>query len=543
MTMRYNRSGILQIVMDRARVNSTAVKPGEGVDDGEWIVPDFFTREDLQMDRLTGKEIWAVYNTYGETAFLKESITSVIDVVDHVLILHGGNWWGKKGVDGTVELVKSITDPDEKIILRDCGHFSGSRAEGQLAQRSYGLSLVPAGHWHWLIDADEVYDLADSSMVADFLRSDASSESEVWSLETIAYYQSVNLVGWTEKFARLFRSRKGRRFSGVMQVSDGDRVLRGKHLPGPVIHHFSYVRSDDEIRAKLDDYERRYKSGVFRKVTAEQCWKTWLEVRGSEDKTDSYVHPIPDYTNQRSRRSQLECGSVKTSRWWLGPDRDVSIVVVTHNSNSMLRGMLESFRITAMKDVGLVEWIIVDNASKDTFTLRAILDDALDGHALILNGKNLMFTKAVNQGLAAAKHRNVLLLNPDLRFKNGKWLSSMLDTINGYPNVGVVGCRMVDDKGILHHAGGYVKGEQFLHVGRGERDVGQYVVEKDVEWVTGAVFMIRRECFMALGGLDETYPHYHSDNKFCLKARKNGFRVIYNPSTVVHYVGKSCTEK
>jgi GT2 family glycosyltransferase len=539
MALRFNRTGITQVIYNKNRSDSTAVRPGDFVDDHDWNVPGFFTREDVVYSSNEPRQVWAVYNTYGDTAFLVASIRAVLQYVDFVLVLYGGNWWNKVGVDSTREFVESISDPDKKIILKDCSHFSGARADGQLNQRTYGLSLVPEGHWHWLIDADEIYESEDAERIVSFLKSDASNTSEAWALDTIAYYQSVNIKGWEERFTRLFRSRRGRRFSGVMQISDWDRTVSSKHFSGPKIHHYSYVKPDKEIRAKFDDYQKRHLHGSFRQVNAEYCWKTWLGLRSSLEKDGHYVHPIPGYTSLNTTVVDVVPNVVKNSIWWLGSDRDVSVVVVSYNSSWMIDGMLESWAAHSPKNVGKIEWIFVDNNSKYPEHLRQVVRDRLSVNTIIYNNKNLMFTKAANQGMARARHRNILLLNPDIRFQDDTWLGSMLDTMNRYPNVGVCGCRMVDGSGKLHHGGGYIQGDKFVHFGRGEKDTGQYSVEKDVEWVTGALFLIRRECYLALGGLDEQYPHFHSDNKFCILARRNGFRVMFNPSTIIHFCGKS----
>src|SRR5208282_584490 len=84
-----------------------------------------------------------------------------------------------------------------------------------------------------------------------------------------------------------------------------------------------------------------------------------------------------------------------------------SIVIVTHNQLEYTRQCLESIhRLTDEP----YELIIVDNASTDSTVdyLRA-----LPGVKVIANDTNRGFPAAVNQGIAIALGRQVLLLNND----------------------------------------------------------------------------------------------------------------------------------
>ncbi|MBI5646750.1 MAG: glycosyltransferase [Ignavibacteriae bacterium] len=62
----------------------------------------------------------------------------------------------------------------------------------------------------------------------------------------------------------------------------------------------------------------------------------------------------------------------------------------------------------------------------------------------------------------------------------------------------------------------------------------------DVDWVTGAAFMISRACFNATGGFDEEYFFYFEDADLCRRARLAGYRVRYEPrASIVHLGGGS----
>jgi GT2 family glycosyltransferase len=75
--------------------------------------------------------------------------------------------------------------------------------------------------------------------------------------------------------------------------------------------------------------------------------------------------------------------------------------------------------------------------------------------------------------------------------------------------------------------------EQRIHVAR---------VAREVDWITGAFFAIKRSAFHEVGGFDERYFLYYEDADLCLRLRQRGYRVLYHPdSEVVHYGGASHT--
>ena len=550
--LRVNRTGLTQIFY-LPNGESIVVEPDEFIDDsipvpfgkGENEFPYYDAR--MFGDITKTPKVWAVYNTFADTAFLKESISSVYSFVDFVVVQYGGNWWDKKyEVDDTKSVVLSIPDPENKIRLHYCGVFSGQRKQGQLDQRTRGLSYLDVGDWHWLIDSDEIYTYEDAERIASFLRSEESNKHEVLSLRMIVYYQTLNVVGWTEIFNRIFRKRKSRVFSGVAEVASYGRIVPHYYYKGGSIHHLSYIRDDEFIFRKFDDYEKRYKAGVFREVDSEANKRLWLDVRRSGNYS-RYLHPIPGYNKSRGRIRDFRLPEVlQDSEYYLRPKYSVSIVVVSYWSAARIKEMLASF-FRYRNPVKDVEWIFVDNGSGDVKELEKIVAN-LNSCRLIRNKENRLFTKAANQGIKASRNRNILLLNPDIIFQDGSWLKKMIDDLWRYPNGGICGCRQIDGEGKISFGGGAVRNGKFVHIGReepgyGEEDFGQYSDFKETEWVTGSCFMIKRECYNALGALDEKYEHLDSDNKYCLKAKEHGFRVVYSPATIVHLTGKSVNKR
>jgi GT2 family glycosyltransferase len=62
----------------------------------------------------------------------------------------------------------------------------------------------------------------------------------------------------------------------------------------------------------------------------------------------------------------------------------------------------------------------------------------------------------------------------------------------------------------------------------------------DVDAVSGAFLMVRREALDAAGGMDERYFLYAEDIDFCMSVARAGWRVVYYPEAVVtHQKGAS----
>ena len=217
---------------------------------------------------------------------------------------------------------------------------------------------------------------------------------------------------------------------------------------------------------------------------------------------------------------------------------DISVLVVCYNQAhftlACLRALLEQQGVR-------LEMVLVDNASTDpTPALLARLDNV----QVLVNRENVGFSKAVNQAAKAASGRILLLLNNDAFVRPGT-LGAALETLESDASIGAVGGRLVLPSGQLQEAGSIVWSDgSTIGYGRGlPAEAGEAMFRRDVDYCSGAFLLTPRTVFAALGGLDEEYsPAYHEDNDYCLRIRKAGKRVVYEPRAVIdHYEGASET--
>ncbi|MEM2618953.1 MAG: glycosyltransferase family 2 protein [Candidatus Hadarchaeales archaeon] len=208
----------------------------------------------------------------------------------------------------------------------------------------------------------------------------------------------------------------------------------------------------------------------------------------------------------------------------------VSIIILNFNKKDLLQKCLDSIkRNTSYTNY---EVIVVDNGSSDGS--QAMIERRYYWVKLIKNEKNLGFAKANNIGIKAARGDYILLLNNDTIIAQKDWLNNMVAAAEGDPRIGIVGCRLIGPDGTIQHAGGWFD----------IRGTGHYVKDVDVitevDYVTGAALLIKREVIDKIGLLDEKFsPLYYEDTDWCARCRKAGYKVVYTPKSTIIHVGSS----
>jgi GT2 family glycosyltransferase/glycosyltransferase involved in cell wall biosynthesis len=216
---------------------------------------------------------------------------------------------------------------------------------------------------------------------------------------------------------------------------------------------------------------------------------------------------------------------------------EVSIIMPVYNHWELTVACLRSLAFDSSATE--YEVIAVDDASSDQ--THDFLPK-VEGIRVVQLTQNSGFIGAVNAGLEAARGRFILLLNNDTVVKPG-WLDALMRTIEVEENVGVVGAKLVYPDGTLQEAGGIIwRDGSGLNYGRGsDASDAAFNFVRDVDYCSGACLLVRKEILDVLGGLDRRYsPAYYEDTDLAFAARMLGYRVIYQPeSVVVHAEGSS----
>ena len=222
------------------------------------------------------------------------------------------------------------------------------------------------------------------------------------------------------------------------------------------------------------------------------------------------------------------------------PQRPVTVIVLTWNALDYTKRCLDTLR--AATTYPAYRLLVADNGSNDG-TLEYLRDQ--DSVTSLSNRSNLGFAKGNNLAIARSDPKSdVILLNNDTEIQQGDWIERLQSTAYSSPDIGVVGCRLVNPVGTLQHAGTFMPIETFWgqQVGSGEKDVNQYNEDRDVEGVVFACAYIKRQTIEAIGLLDQDYFSYFEDTDYCFRVLEKGYRVVCcGAVTVVHHEHVSTT--
>lgn len=231
-----------------------------------------------------------------------------------------------------------------------------------------------------------------------------------------------------------------------------------------------------------------------------------------------------------------------------GPD--VSIIIANWNLKDYLRSCLAS--LYESSGTVEIEAIVVDNASTDGSV--EMVEAEFGQVKLLRNEENVGFSKANNLAMDIARGRYIFLLNNDtLLYEHS--LSRLVRFMDDHADAGVCGPRIINEDGSLQvrskgrypsistALGQFLLPASWRH--RGLRPLGFYehqdnMTSRQIDWVSGCALMVRREALDTVGFLDSEVFMYCEDVDWCYRMRKAGWKVVYNPhSVVLHYGGKS----
>jgi GT2 family glycosyltransferase/2-polyprenyl-3-methyl-5-hydroxy-6-metoxy-1,4-benzoquinol methylase len=213
----------------------------------------------------------------------------------------------------------------------------------------------------------------------------------------------------------------------------------------------------------------------------------------------------------------------------------VSIVIPAYNNWEFTKNCLLS--IHKYNDGVPFEIIVGDNVSTDD-TQR--LPEFFKNVNYIRNPENLGYIKNVNNAASKAKGEYILTLNNDTTVTEG-WLINLLRVMDADPKAGLVGSKLVYFNGSLQEAGGIIwRDASGWNYGNGSNpELPEFNYVKEVDYISGASNLIRKELWEKLKGLDLRYvPAYFDDSDLAFGIRSLGYKVIYQPlSVVIHYEG------
>ena len=227
----------------------------------------------------------------------------------------------------------------------------------------------------------------------------------------------------------------------------------------------------------------------------------------------------------------------------LQPDAPPSVAVLVLNWNGV-DDTLDCLASLAGVEYGRCEVVVVDNGSRTSPCHRIM--ERFPNVTYLETGTNLGYAGGNNVGIRyalARGHDYVFVLNNDTTVEPG-FLSAAVSVAEADARIAAVGVKILcfDDPSRLWVAYGaltYRKGLVRL-IGYYEANDGRFDVQRDVQWVPGTAFLLRRAALEDIGLFDERFFAYHEDVDWCTTAREHGWRVVYAPTArVLHKAHRS----
>lgn len=215
----------------------------------------------------------------------------------------------------------------------------------------------------------------------------------------------------------------------------------------------------------------------------------------------------------------------------------VSVIIPVYNQFQFTLRCIWS--ILRAGDAARLQIIIADDGSQDE---TQGFFSAIPQVTYLRNPENLGFLNSCNHAALSATADYLFFLNNDTAVLPG-WIDRLLETARALPEAGLIGAKLMYPDGTLQEAGGYIWADgSGANLGRhDDPDHPGFNFRRDADYVSGAAILLPRSVWQAVGGFDPRYaPAYYEDADLALRLRNLGWRVIYQPaSVVVHFEGIS----
>jgi len=229
----------------------------------------------------------------------------------------------------------------------------------------------------------------------------------------------------------------------------------------------------------------------------------------------------------------------------------LSFIILAYKEKDLLRLCIKNLLNLQLEKKGIdYEILFVDNGSVNG--LPEMVRSLYPSVRIILNGKNLGHPGGNNAGLRAAKGEYSVMINPDIIFRNVDEVVQLVRYLDEHQDIGILGPR-------LHNADGSIQNSCYRRYSRwtplyrrtfigklpfAKRDIDNHLMTdfdhqstRDVEWLLGACFFIRKSAMEKVGYMDDDFFLYFGDYEWCDRMHANNYRIVYYAETtaIFHY--------
>jgi GT2 family glycosyltransferase len=229
----------------------------------------------------------------------------------------------------------------------------------------------------------------------------------------------------------------------------------------------------------------------------------------------------------------------------------ISAIIVNYNAGSLLRDCVDSLVACPLN----IEIIVVDNASLD-----GSLDHLSESPTIrmIRNPVNIGFAAACNIGIHASSAPFLLFLNPDCFFQPSV-VATLLAGLKSDDRVGMVGGLLVNADGSEQGGGrravptpwrSFVRAcglhrfadrwpKLFYDFHLHKQPLPEVPIE--VEAISGACMLVKREAIEDVGPWDEGYFLHCEDLDWCMRFRQRDWKILFVPDAPIYHALGACS--
>lgn len=215
----------------------------------------------------------------------------------------------------------------------------------------------------------------------------------------------------------------------------------------------------------------------------------------------------------------------------------LSVVLPNYNGRDLLKSFLP-FTFQALENSGLsYEVILVDDCSTDDSV--TFVTSQYPQIQILSNPSNKGFSYSCNRGILAAKNRLVFLINSDIKL-SPDYFKGQLDYFDDPETFGVMG-KILSGDGSIVEIGAKIP----RRVGKCLKSDQHYLPNSNSKtaptlFLSGANALIDREKLLTLGGFDELYsPFYSEDLDLGIRAWRMGWKCYYHEPATCYHVGSA----
>lgn len=228
----------------------------------------------------------------------------------------------------------------------------------------------------------------------------------------------------------------------------------------------------------------------------------------------------------------------------------VTVIIVNYNAGWLLTRCV----LAALEQAQQV--IVVDNASSDSSLLNLESEFSLENRLCIIRSEsNIGFAAGCNKGLNVATQPYILFLNPDCMLQSGT-LKHLVQVLESDSSIGMVGGYLTNPDGSEQGGGrraiptpwrAFVRAaglyrlakywpQLFFDFHLHNQPLPQVPVE--VEAISGALMLVRREAIDDVGSWDENYFLHCEDLDWCMRFKQKNWKIVFVPDApVIHFQG------